>query len=75
MEFHRGTYTSQSYSKKMNRRMEELYRKAELLSVMNALAKGSLVYAEQETLTEGWKIILTHQFHDILPGSSIHEVY
>src|SRR5699024_10734490 len=26
-------------------------------------------------LTEGWKIILRNQFHDIIPGSSINEVY
>lgn len=75
LEFHRGTYTSQGYNKKMNRRMEELYRKAEWMTVMKALAEGSLEKAEQEELTEGWKIILTHQFHDIIPGSSIHEVY
>ena len=75
LELHRGTYTSQGYNKKMNRRMEELYRKAEMMSVMKALAKGNLAEAEQEILTEGWKILLTHQFHDIIPGSSIHEVY
>ena len=75
LEYHRGTYTSQGYNKKMNRRMEDLYRKAEWLSVMKALAEGNLAGAEQETLTEGWKIILTHQFHDIIPGSSIREVY
>ena len=75
LEYHRGTYTSQGYNKKMNRRMEELYRKAEWMTVMKALAAGCIEQAEQEILTEGWKIILTHQFHDIIPGSSIREVY
>ena len=75
LEFHRGTYTSQAYNKKKNRRMEELYRKAEWMTVMNAVAASDLDQAEQERLTEGWKIILTHQFHDIIPGSSIREVY
>lgn len=75
LEYHRGTYTSQGYNKKMNRRMEELYRKAEWMSVMHAIAVSDLNQAEQERLTEGWKIILTHQFHDIIPGSSIREVY
>lgn len=75
LELHRGTYTSQAYSKKMNRRMEELYRRAEWLSVARGIYKGDLDFAEQKKLTEGWKIILTHQFHDIIPGSSIHEVY
>lgn len=75
LEFHRGTYTSQGYNKKMNRRMEGLYRKAEILTAVNAISQGDLGKANQERLTDGWKIILTHQFHDIIPGSSIHEVY
>lgn len=75
LEYHRGTYTSQGYNKRMNRKMELLYRKAEWLTVMGALAQGGLENAKQERLTEGWKLILTNQFHDIIPGSSIHEVY
>jgi len=75
LELHRGTFTSQAYVKKMNRYLENLYRKAEWLTAMNAVKCGELSHAKQETLTEGWKIILTHQFHDIIPGSSIHEVY
>ena len=42
---------------------------------MQGLMAGSLEKAEQESLTKGWKLILTNQFHDIIPGSSIHEVY
>ena len=75
LEYHRGTYTSQAYNKKMNRRMEELYRKAEWISVMQGVAEENLHAADQERLTEGWKIVLTHQFHDILPGSAIRQVY
>lgn len=75
LELHRGTYTSQAYNKKANRRMEELYRRAEWLTVARGIWKGDLNFAEQDRLTEGWKDILTHQFHDIIPGSSIHEVY
>lgn len=75
LEYHRGTYTSQGYNKRMNRKMELLYRRAEGLTVMAALQKGSLVEGKQEELTRGWKHILTNQFHDIIPGSSIHEVY
>lgn len=75
LELHRGTYTSQAYNKMMNRRLEELYRRAEWLTVARGIVKGDLCSAEQEKLTEGWKIILTHQFHDIIPGSSIREVY
>ena len=59
----------------MNRKMELLYRRTEWLAVLNALKQGALSCADQETLTKGWKHILTDQFHDIIPGSSIHEVY
>lgn len=75
LEYHRGTYTSQGYNKRMNRKMELLYRRAEWMTVMNGMIAGTLEQAEQEKLTEGWKHILTNQFHDIIPGSSIHEVY
>ena len=75
LEYHRGTYTSQAYNKKMNRRMEMLYRRAEWLTVLDALVKENLDAAQQEKLTKGWKHLLTNQFHDIIPGSSIHEVY
>lgn len=75
LEFHRGTYTSHARNKKWNRKMELLYREAEWISAMSAIESGNLEKAEQETLTEGWKIILRHQFHDIIPGSSIFTVY
>lgn len=75
LEYHRGTYTSQAYNKKMNRKMEFLYREAEWMTVMAAIQKGCLKEAGQERLTKGWKILLRNQFHDIIPGSSIREVY
>lgn len=75
LEYHRGTYTSQAYVKKMNRRMEELYRKAEWLASMNIIASNNIEKGCQEQLQEGWKMLLTHQFHDIIPGSSMREVY
>ncbi|GFI46233.1 hypothetical protein IMSAGC019_01546 [Lachnospiraceae bacterium] len=60
----------------MNRKMEYLYRRAEWFAVMKALiVGGDLKAARQEKLTEGWKLLLTNQFHDIIPGSSIFEVY
>ena len=75
LEYHRGTYTSQAYNKKMNRYLENYYRNVEWLTAMDAINKGDIKEAKQDELTEGWKIILTHQFHDIIPGSSINEVY
>lgn len=75
LEFHRGTYTSHAYNKMMNRRLELLYREAEWLTAMAAVSEKELDRARQDALTEGWKIILRHQFHDIIPGSSIFTVY
>lgn len=75
LEYHRGTYTSHAHNKRMNRKMELLYRRAEWLAVMKGLLKGDMEAADQKKLTEGWKHILTDQFHDIIPGSSINEVY
>jgi alpha-mannosidase len=72
LEYHRGTYTSQARTKQANRRMELLYRDVELLNSWASLYGMS---SQQERLNEGWKLILLNQFHDVLPGSSIHEVY
>ncbi|WP_172253395.1 alpha-mannosidase [Saccharibacillus deserti] len=75
LEYHRGTYTSQAYNKRMNRKLELLYRSSEWLSALHAVtAEDWNLYAKKE-LDEGWKIILRNQFHDIIPGSSIREVY
>jgi alpha-mannosidase len=75
LELHRGTYTSQAYNKRMNRKLELLYREAEWLGVLGcALCAGWAAY-RQKQLHDGWKIILRNQFHDIIPGSSIREVY
>lgn len=75
LENHRGTYTSHAYNKWMNRRLEYLYRDTEWLAAMAACSQGRLSDEEQEALTEGWKIILRNQFHDVIPGSAIREVY
>ncbi|NOU65564.1 alpha-mannosidase [Paenibacillus sp. LMG 31461] len=78
LELHRGTYTSQAYNKLMNRKLELLYRETEWLQVMSSLLNDSAHAANGESsslLYEGWKIILRNQFHDIIPGSSIREVY
>ncbi|RAP76916.1 alpha-mannosidase [Paenibacillus montanisoli] len=74
LELHRGTYTSQAYNKKMNRRMENLLRNAEIVSAFASSMTGYDAYP-RDLLNESWKIVLRNQFHDILPGSSIAEVY
>lgn len=72
LEYHRGTYTSQAFMKQTNRKLELLYRRAEFLTAW--LSEFGQQLANEE-LKKGWKIILRNQFHDIIPGSSIHEVY
>lgn len=69
---HRGTYTSQAAVKKNNRRNELAMREEEFWSSLG-LGRG-LEYdlAKADAL---WKELLLHQFHDILPGSSIGRVY
>lgn len=73
LEFHRGTYTSIAKNKRNNRKSEFLYQKAETLSVL-AEALCGLSYPKA-ALYDSWQTILLNQFHDIIPGSSIHEVY
>ncbi len=75
LELHRGTYTSQAFVKKNNRKLELLYRNIEILSVIKTLEKGDINYYPKKKINEGWKIILRNQFHDVLPGSSISNVY
>lgn len=75
LEYHRGTYTSQAYNKRMNRKLELLYREAEWLNVWKSVSSTDWSAYPQQTLNDGWKIILRNQFHDIIPGSSIREVY
>lgn len=70
-EYHRGTYTSMARNKRSNRKSELKLMDLELLSV---LAANQLAYPADE-LDSMWKTVLINQFHDILPGSSIHEVY
>ena len=65
--------TAQASAKRWNRRSEFLYHDLETLeSLVNLDHLSSYPSA---ALLEGWKVILLNQFHDILPGSSIREVY
>lgn len=59
-------------SKKNNRECERLLHFAEWICTM-AYMQGE-AYPHKE-LEEIWKEVLLYQFHDILPGSSIHRVY
>ena len=74
LEYHRGTYTSQAKSKRANRKAEVLYHNAEWLCTL-AHVLGPLDEYPIDELRSGWERILLNQFHDILPGSSIRQVY
>ena len=74
-ELHRGTYTSQARIKKSNRQLELKYRDAEILCTLAAIKAKDLGVYPASDLEKGWKLILKNQFHDIIPGSSIKEVY
>ncbi len=72
-ELHRGTYTTQARNKKFNRQSELLLRDVEILSALALTTRGADYPAT--VLEKLWKLVLTNQFHDIIPGSSIGEVY
>lgn len=72
LEKHQGTYTTQALVKKNNRTSEALLHFAEWISSA-AFLKGKPYPKEKLDLI--WKEVLLYQFHDILPGSSIHRVY
>ena len=72
LEMHRGTFTTKSNLKKMNRLLEFKLREAEMVCAFAAW-NGADYPAEE--LRACWKKLLLNQFHDILPGSHIHPVY
>jgi alpha-mannosidase len=72
LEYHRGTYTTQSNTKKNHRESEQLFDKAEQLSTFASLYGRPYNHS---TFQNGWRGVLFNQFHDILPGSSIYPVY
>ncbi len=73
LEIHRGTYTSQAAMKDGNRRSEHLLREAELWSATAAV--HGLDDYPYDALRRAWETVLLHQFHDILPGSSVAWVH
>ena len=71
LELHRATLTSQSGVKRKHRRAERGLITAETLACLAHLLGG----APPPSLEPLWRVTLKNEFHDILPGSSIHEVY
>ncbi|MGK7904255.1 MAG: alpha-mannosidase [Hormoscilla sp.] len=73
LEFHRGCYTTHGDQKLYHRRCEELLYQAELYASIAAIV-ADVKYPQKE-LESAWKKVLFNQFHDILPGTSIPQVY
>jgi alpha-mannosidase len=72
LEYHRGTATTQSNTKKWNRVNESLLTNAEKFNSISSFLGGNNFL---DKIKDAWKTVLFNQFHDILPGSSIREVY
>jgi alpha-mannosidase len=73
LEKHEGTFTTNGHSKRANRLMEKLLREAEWSSVMAREYRG--IPYPRERLQAMWRDVLLYQFHDVLPGSCIKQVY
>ncbi|WP_370586840.1 alpha-mannosidase [Synechococcus sp. PROS-7-1] len=65
LELHRGCATSRPDQKRHNRTLERLLREADLVAALLG----------QEGQDWAWLVLLFHQFHDILPGTAIPEVF
>jgi alpha-mannosidase len=70
---HRGVQTSQARTKRGNRKSELALREAEMWAVAAQALHGFVI--PREALDTAWRTVLLNQFHDIIPGSSIHRVY
>ncbi|RMF52861.1 MAG: alpha-mannosidase [Chloroflexota bacterium] len=73
LETHQGTLTSQAWIKRANRKAEIALHDTEFLAALAHAHTGRAYPAAQ--LSALWQTLCLHQFHDILPGSSIAEVY
>lgn len=73
LEFHRGCYTTHGDQKKFNRDGESAIYEAELWASIATITTQAPY--PKEALETAWKKILFNQFHDILPGSSIAQVF
>ena len=72
LEYHRGTYTSQAWLKRANRKNEVRLHQLEWIG---ALAERHGYAWDKPAIDRLWQDLLLMQFHDILPGSSVGEAY
>lgn len=69
-----GVYTSQAFIKRANRQAETLYHDTEWLCALADTLTDGNAYPRRE-LNSGWEMLLHNQFHDVLPGTSIRQVF
>ena len=67
-----GCYTSQATVKKGNRTAEALLPTSELFSAIASRYGRSY---PSEDFRDAWRLVLFNQFHDVLCGSGIHDIY
>ncbi|MHA2289781.1 MAG: alpha-mannosidase, partial [Promethearchaeota archaeon] len=75
LENHRGCFSVHAEVKKKNRAFESLLLSTEALSSIISILRNDKNQKLTENLEQIWKTVLKNQFHDILPGTSIPEVY
>ena len=74
LEKHRGCFSNHALVKRQNRKYENLLNSLEMAALLINLTDSNYTYPMDE-FQNLWKIVLKNQFHDVLPGSSIPEVY
>ena len=75
LELHRGCATSRPDQKRHNRTLERLLREADMaMALVAAAGRGDRPGSLHPEGTD-WRPLLFQQFHDILPGTSIPEVF
>ena len=75
LEYHRGVYTSQAWLKRAHRQNEARLLLAETLDAWRYARSPQATPDARPALDDAWRTLLLHEFHDILPGSSIGPVY
>ncbi|KAJ5075564.1 alpha-mannosidase [Anaeramoeba ignava] len=80
LEYHRGTYTSQAWIKRFHRKFEISLHNLEFLCSLSSLfstlnlVDNQFIYPKKE-IDLLWEQLLLFEFHDVLPGTSVHETY
>jgi len=77
LEYHRGVYTTHHDIKAHNASLERRLAQAEELAAWCVAIRAPAAALEnlRNGLRDAWQVVLRNQFHDVLPGTSIRDVY